>query len=131
MDVQVVAGAAAPQQQAPAVVPGQPNGGIAPASSPQPPGQLQPPLSATPGDPQQASQGALSDVAAQIFGGKSESAHPSVSVSYRIENDPHTVVMVFTDPATGQEITQVPSEVMVQLAAFFDKHSGVTLDKSA
>jgi uncharacterized FlaG/YvyC family protein len=39
--------------------------------------------------------------------------------------------MVMTDPKTGKEIAQVPAEVMVQIAQFFDKESGVTLDRSA
>jgi uncharacterized FlaG/YvyC family protein len=55
----------------------------------------------------------------------------SVNVSYRVEHNPDIVVMVMTDPKTGKEIAQVPAEVMVQIAQFFDKESGVTLDRSA
>lgn len=75
--------------------------------------------------------GPLSPVVARIFGGGNASPQMSVNVSYRVEHNPNIVVMVMTDPKTGQEIAQVPAEVMVQIAQFFDKQSGVTLDRSA
>ena len=128
MDVQVVAGGGAPQQQAPTVVSGQPDGASPGVQNAPPP--TVPSLPPQQQSSSSASRGSLSAVAAKIFSGASQ-PHGSVNVSFRIENDPHVVVMVFTDPATGQEISQVPSEVMVQLAAFFDKHSGVTLDQTA
>jgi uncharacterized FlaG/YvyC family protein len=70
---------------------------------------------------------------AKIFGQSSGSApHPvTVNVSYRVEHNPNIIVTVFTDPKTGQEIAQVPAEVLIQIAQFFDKESGVTLDRSA
>lgn len=53
-----------------------------------------------------------------------------LNVSYRVLND-HEIVTVFTDPKTGKEVTQVPSEALIGLAQFFDQHQGVTFDKSA
>jgi hypothetical protein len=74
--------------------------------------------------------GVLSPIVAKLFsGGVPAPLH--VNVSYRVEHDPNMVITVFTDPATGQEIAQIPAEVMVQIAQFFDKQSGVTLDRSA
>jgi uncharacterized FlaG/YvyC family protein len=75
--------------------------------------------------------GPLSPVVARIFGGGDVPQSVSVNVSYRVEHNPDMVVMVMTDPKTGKEIAQVPAEVMVQIAQFFDKESGVTLDRSA
>lgn len=128
MDVQVVSPAAAGQQQAP--------------DPPSPPVQSSSaaPVSAAaassgppPGAPSAEDAGALSSVVARVFGGGSSApAEPiSVNVSYRVEHDPNIIVTVFTDPKTGKEIAQVPAEVMVRIAQFFDKQSGVTLDRSA
>jgi len=123
MDVQVVASGAAGQQQLPAQF-------AAPAAS-----TAQPvPAAAVPGSaPQADSRGALSPIVAKIFGDAASSGpYPvTVNVSYRVEHDPNIIVTVFTDPKTGQEIAQVPAEVLVQIAQFFDKESGVTLDRSA
>lgn len=71
----------------------------------------------------------LSPVVANLFSGKGQEHHANVNVSYRVESG--RIVTVFTDPSTGKEISQVPTEMLVQLAQFFDKQSGVTLDKSA
>ncbi|HEY9179931.1 MAG TPA: flagellar protein FlaG [Candidatus Baltobacteraceae bacterium] len=68
---------------------------------------------------------------AKIFAGGGIPKPVAVNVSYRVEHDPNIIVTVFTDPTTGQEIAQIPPEVMVQIAQFFDKQSGVTLDRSA
>ena|SRR5579864_1013998 len=115
MDVQVVAAGATAQQQAP-------------EPQPAPAVQAQSGLSASPLPAAPPSRGALSPELAKIFGG----ADPvTVNVSYRVEHDPNMIVTVFTDPNTGKEIAQVPAEVMVQIAQFFDKQSGVTLDRSA
>lgn len=73
----------------------------------------------------------LSPTIARIMGaGSDEESSPAFSVSYRVEHDPNMVVTVFTDPKTGAEVAQIPAETLVQLAQFFDKHSGVTLDQS-
>jgi hypothetical protein len=115
MDVRVVGAAEAAPQQAP------------PASVPQAGGSTaQGPLS----DASQPQSGVLSPIVAKLFSGGVPQP-VSVNVSYRVEHDPNIIVTIFTDPATGQEIAQIPPEVMVQIAQFFDKHSGVTLDRSA
>lgn len=118
MDVPTVGAAEATPQQTPPVA--SPQGGQPPA--PQPVAQ----------DSQHAeSTGALSPVVAKLFAGDGAEKSVSVNVSYRVEHDPNIIVTVFTDPTTGQEIAQIPPEVMVQFAQFFDKQSGVTLDRSA
>lgn len=116
MDVQVVGTAEAAPQQAP------------PASAPQAGGTTA--HDAPTGAPQPDTTEALSPVVAKLFSG-AVSQPASVHVSYRVEHDPNMIVTVFTDPATGREIAQIPAEVMVQIAQFFDKQSGVTLDRSA
>lgn len=72
----------------------------------------------------------LADTVAKVLGSHG-TGEASVNVSYRVEHDPNIVVTVFTDPHTGQEIAQVPAEVLVQMAQFFDKQTGVALDRSA
>jgi uncharacterized FlaG/YvyC family protein len=117
MDVHVVSGpTAAPVQSGP--LQAQP-----PAAAPEESAAASPPKSET--------SGPLAPVVARILGGANASQSVSVNVSYRVEHNPNMVVMVMTDPKTGQEIAQVPAEVMVQIAQFFDKESGVTLDRSA
>lgn len=76
-------------------------------------------------------KGSLSPVVAELFSQGAILQPTDVSVTYRVERNPDEIVTVFTDPVTGKEISQVPAEVLVQIAQFFDKHSGVTLDKSA
>lgn len=79
-----------------------------------------------------SSNGPLAQKIAHILGaGSSSSGQMTVNVSYRVEHNPDIVVTVFTDPQTGIEIAQCPPEVLVQIAQFFDKHTGVTLDRSA
>lgn len=106
-----------------------------PTTAPVQTGPLQAPLQATPAEDASAQSkpdaGPLSSTVAQIFGGGNAPQSVSVNVSYRVEHNPDIVVMVMTDPKTGKEIAQVPAEVMVQIAQFFDKESGVTLDRSA
>lgn len=75
--------------------------------------------------------GPLSSVVAKLFAEDGAERSNAVNVSYRVEHDPNIIVTIFTDPNTGQEIAQIPPEVMLQLAQFFDKESGVTLDRSA
>ena len=115
MDVRVVGAAEAAPQQAP------------PASAPQAGGST---TQTPPSDAPQTQSGVLSPVVAKLFSGGIPQP-VSVNVSYRVEHDPNIIVTIFTDPTTGQEIAQIPPEVMVQIAQFFDKHSGVTLDRSA
>jgi len=115
MDVHVVGAAEAAPQQAP------------PASAPHAGGST---TQAPPTDAPQTQSGVLSPVVAKLFSGGIPQP-VSVNVSYRVEHDPNIIVTIFTDPTTGQEIAQIPPEVMVQIAQFFDKHSGVTLDRSA
>lgn len=117
MDVNVVGAAeAAPQQTSPVATP---QGGQTPA---------QPVLGST---PHVENTGALSPVVAKLFADGGIPKPVTVNVSYRVEHNPNIIVTVFTDPATGQEIAQIPPEVLVQIARFFDKQSGVTLDRSA
>lgn len=118
MDVQAVATGATPQPQE--------------AAAPVVPGSNLPVTSAQTTQPAapHADRGALSPVLAKILANGDVPKPVSVNVSYRVEHDPNMIVTVFTDPATGTEIAQVPAEVMVQIAQFFDKQSGVTLDRS-
>lgn len=118
MDVHAVGAAEATPQQTPPVAVPAPQGGE----------QSQ---NATQGAPSGENSGPLTSVVAKLFAQDGAERSDSVTVSYRIEHDPNIIVTVFTDPNTGQEIAQVPPEVMVQLAQFFDKQSGVTLDRSA
>lgn len=72
----------------------------------------------------------LSSTIAKLFAGSSSDGSAALSVSYRVEK-PNEVITVFSDPVTGQEVAQFPAEAMVQIAQFFDKSSGVTLDQNA
>lgn len=119
MDVRVVGSAdAAPQQSPPA---GAPQAGAVQGGSV---------ASEVFANEPHLANGSLSPVVAKLFSGDLPKS-VTVNVSYRVEHDPNMIVTVFTDPTTGQEIAQVPPEVMVQFAQFFDKHSGVTVDRSA
>ena len=111
--------------------------GTAPAApaTPQPqaaavstPQQQQPSNASTPSQPStpSSSDKTLAHTVAGILGA---APGDNVHVSYRIEK-PDEIVTVFTD-ASGHEIAQVPSEAMIQIAQFFDAHSGVTLDQCA
>jgi uncharacterized FlaG/YvyC family protein len=115
MDVPVVGTAAAVPQQAP---PAGPLPADAPADR-----QGAGPVS-------QQQSGPLSRIVAKLLS-SGDPQQASVDVSYRVEHDPNIIVTVFTDPTTGQVIAQIPPEVLLQFAQFFDKHSGVTLDRSA
>lgn len=118
MDVQAVTTAsAAPQQAAPlSPVPAAPAG--APAQN-----------AAVPAAHDDSSK-PLAETVAKVLGAQGP-GQTAVNVSYRVEHDPNIVVTVFTDPHTGQEIAQVPAEVLVQMAQFFDKQTGVAVDRSA
>lgn len=71
---------------------------------------------------------ALPQDVARIFTGGAAS---HVTVSFQVAHSPNEIVTVFKNSQTGEEITQVPSEIMVQIAEFFDQVAGVVLDKSA
>ena len=123
MEVQAAAAAATAPQSGQVSAAPQPNS-AAPAVH----------IGAGPALPSNASQtdgASLSPIVAKLLAHGALPAPVNVNVSYRVEHDPNMVVTVFTDPQTGVEIAQVPAEVMVQFAQFFDKHSGVTLDRSA
>ncbi len=116
MDVTAVAGAdTAPQTAAPLTNSPEPNAPSAPGPA-QPQADQRHPL--------------LADAVAKLFGTPNQPQNVSLNVSYRVEN-PHEIVTVFSDPKTGKEVAQFPAEIVVQIAQFFDKHSGVTLDRSA
>lgn len=118
MDVTVVGAAEATPQQTPP-----------PVAAPQGGGQSS--EGAKDATPQGESSAPLISVVAKLFADDGATKSEAVNVSYRVEHDPNIIVTIFTDPATGQEIAQIPPEVMVQFAQFFDKESGVTLDRSA
>jgi uncharacterized FlaG/YvyC family protein len=71
----------------------------------------------------------LAATVAKLFGSPDAPQSVSVQVSYRVEGG--DIVTVFTDPKSGKEIAQFPSEVMIQIAQFFDKETGVAVDRSA
>ncbi len=78
----------------------------------------------------QQHDGTLTPAIAKLFAPTGIVDAGDLNVSYRVLSD-HEIVTVFTDPKTGKEVTQVPSEAMIGLAEFFDQHQGVTFDKSA
>ena len=91
-----------------------------PQDQPQTPGQA----------PPAKSEGGIAPIIAKLFG--SGQPQPiSLNVSYRVAHFPNEIVTVFTDPKSGQEIAQFPSELLIKLAEFFDKAQGATLDQSA
>ena len=67
---------------------------------------------------------------AKLYAPSGVLAPGDLNVSYRVLND-HEIVTVFTDPKTGKEVTQVPSEALIGLAEFFDQQHGVTFDRTA
>lgn len=73
-------------------------------------------------------QATLAPAVAKLFGA-ANAAPAQLSVSYRVEGG--DVVTVFTDPKTHKEVAQFPPELLLGLAQFFDKQSGVTFDKIA
>ena len=76
-----------------------------------------------------AQQPAIAPVVAKIFGNEGIPHPVTLSVSYRV--DGKEIITVFSDPKSGKEIAQFPSELMIKLAEFFDKSHGATLDQSA
>lgn len=80
---------------------------------------------------QTGNRAALAPAVAKLFALPFPAAPDSLDVSYRIEGASDTIVTVFTDPKTGQEVAQFPPEVLIHLAQFFDQQHGATLDQSA
>jgi len=78
-----------------------------------------------------SNRSALAPAVAKLFALPAPPAPTSLDVSYRIEGASDTIVTIFTDPKTGQEVAQFPPEVLIHLAQFFDQHQGATLDQSA
>jgi hypothetical protein len=75
----------------------------------------------------------FTSAASQIFGSSdasSSAAANDVTVSIRVAQDPNQIITVFRD-AQGNVIQQVPSEVVVRLAEFFDQQLGALLDRNA
>ncbi|MEO6913374.1 MAG: hypothetical protein ABI182_05080 [Candidatus Baltobacteraceae bacterium] len=121
MDVQVVDPAQAPPAPATAAV--------APVSTVAPPTLPVPPTQTLPSPP--TSHGDLTPAIAKIFGSGDAPSSASLNVSYRVARPLDEIVTVFSDPNTGKEIAQFPSEMIIQIAEFFDKQSGITLDRNA
>lgn len=121
MDVQTLAPSAAPNSS-----PDQSLGEMSAFPVPPP---------ASPGTPPQAQQSAPAehslqlphDVARVFTGGASS----HVTISFQVAHSPNEIVTVFKNSQTGEEITQVPSEIMIKIAEFFDQVAGVLLDKTA
>lgn len=101
----------------------QPAAPAAAAVAPAPPAQPQQPAVPQHGAHEDRS---LSKTVGDLLGGAGAA---SVKVSYRIEK-PDEIVTVFSD-AAGHEIAQVPNETMIEIAQFFDKHSGIAVDRNA
>ena len=102
-----------------------PDVGFVSASAPQ-----APETGAPAGDQSQKGQPLIAAIA-KLFGSPDQQQSHTVSVSYRVVRQLDEIVTVFSDPVTGQEITQFPSEVLIQMAEFFDKQDGITLDQNA
>jgi hypothetical protein len=62
-------------------------------------------------------------------GGGSLQPPPHLSVSYQVIPQLDLIVTVFSNPQTGQEVTQIPPDVLIGLAEFFDHTDGVTIDQ--
>lgn len=73
--------------------------------------------------------GALTTAISRLLGQAHGPQPTSLNVSYRVEH--REIVTVFSDPKTGKEVAQFPPELLIQMAVFFDKHNGVTLDRNA
>jgi uncharacterized FlaG/YvyC family protein len=74
---------------------------------------------------------AIAPAVAKLFNVASPRSPVSLNVSYRVINDTHQIITVFTDPKTGQEVASFPPEVLVNLAQFFDQQHGATFDRNA
>jgi uncharacterized FlaG/YvyC family protein len=136
MDIQAIAVQDAPQKQTPDPTPvavASPVADIsaAPATPAVPPATAGISASSSANAPAATKNQPLSDTIGRLFG-TSEAPQPvDVQVSYRVDKYNNQIVTVLTDPKTGKEIVQFPKEIMLQIAQFFDKQSGVTLDRNA
>lgn len=78
--------------------------------------------------PARLPQFSLPQDVAKLFAG---SAAGNVQVSFQVAHYPNEIVTVFKDGETGEVLSQVPSEIMLKIAEFFDQVAGVVLDKHA
>jgi uncharacterized FlaG/YvyC family protein len=130
MDVQAVAVQDAPQKQTPDLTPvafAQAAADIDAPSAPAAPTASSSSSSVAATSKNQP----LSATIGRLFGTPDAPQSVDVKVSYRIDKYVDQIVTVFTDPHTGKEIAQFPKEIMIQIAQFFDKQSGVTVDRNA
>ena len=123
MDVSAVSGVTSPQSAVPKPV-------VPPIGSGAPPAPIPGEQGAPQADQQHHNDSVIGAVA-KLFGHPEEPQSVSLNVSYRVTHNPSEIVTVFSDPKTGKEVAQFPAEIVVQIAQFFDSHSGVTLDRSA
>lgn len=128
MDVTAVSAASGAQEPA-AALPDAHSAASAPA--PVPAAVPAPANSAEPHPNEQQRNAALIASIAKLFGEADAPQGGGLTVSYRVGHNPNEIITVFSDPATGKEVAQFPSEIVVQMAEFFDKYSGVTLDRTA
>ncbi len=124
MDIQAVAVQDAPQKQASSPI-------VAPVVDSSAAPAIAPPAPLAPDEGADQKNQPLSSSIARLFGTPDAPQAIDVQVSYRIDKYVDQIVTVFTDPHTGKEIAQFPKEIMIQIAQFFDKQSGVTLDRNA
>lgn len=123
MDVSAIAqgtGTPAPASIDNAAAPGTAQAGSQPAGQ-SPPQSPSPP----------SNNAGLSPAIAKLFGAGAIPEQTSLSVSYRVVKDLDEIVTVFTDPKTGVEVAQVPAEMLIGLAQFFEQERGATLDANA
>ena len=85
---------------------------------------------------QQAAAGDTATLAATVAklyniapGSGSSSTSQALDVSYKVVGPLDLVVTVLSNPVSGQEVVQIPPEVLIGLAEFFDHFDGVTLDQ--
>jgi uncharacterized FlaG/YvyC family protein len=74
---------------------------------------------------------AIAPAVAKLFSLPAPPAPVSLDVSYRVIEQTHQIITVFTDPKTGHEVAQFPPEILINLAQFFDQHHGATFDRNA
>ena len=55
-----------------------------------------------------------------------------IDVSFRVAHDPNQIVIVYRNAQTGEVVSQIPSEAIIQLAEFFQREAtGALVDKGA
>ncbi|HEV7180726.1 MAG TPA: hypothetical protein VGN11_12710 [Candidatus Baltobacteraceae bacterium] len=110
------------------------SGTFGPEIAPAPPEAPEAAVAQTPAASQSGDSNGHAGIApaiAKLFAEQGAPVSPNLNVSYRVLNDPDEIVTVFTDPRTGKEVTQIPSEALIGLAQFFDQQQGVTFDRNA